>query len=168
MNGKLTLLLGNIHILPDFSDDGRLKKASMIQVWVWMRFTTQVNLGALGFRRLNAVLERPKAITRDHRSYVYTGSNTIGRQTGAHAEVTSAGQDKLVNLIVLRCVNEQPFDANAILTCILTANFVRAPPPLRLGNVQNAAHPKTTPSLNVCSWEYDRRVLTPQFESHRC
>ena len=34
-------------------------------------------------------------------------------------------------------------------------------------NVQNAAHPKTIPSLNVCSRENDRRILAPQFESHR-
>ena len=63
VDGKLTLVLGNIHILPDISDDGRFKKASMIQVWVYKRFTAKLNLGALGFCRLDTVLERPKAIT---------------------------------------------------------------------------------------------------------
>jgi hypothetical protein len=61
--GKLTLMLSNIHILPDIPDDGRLKKASMIQVWVWMSFTAQANVGTLGLRRFNAVLERRKALT---------------------------------------------------------------------------------------------------------
>ncbi len=86
-----------------------------------MGFTALFNFGALRFRSLNAILERPETITRDHRSYVHTGSNAIGRQSAAHAESTNTIQNKLVNLIILRCMNKKPLDANAILACILAA-----------------------------------------------
>lgn len=114
--------MGNIHIPRDFPDDCRLEKCSIVQVHMRGGSTTQLNLSALGSGGPNAVLECLEAFTGVHRSHVHAGTDTISGQSAAYAQSTGAAQDKVVNFIVLGPVDEQPLNANTILTCILTEN----------------------------------------------
>ena len=87
---------------------------------------------------LDSMLQAGETVARDHGTNVRDGRNTIAGafQRVSWTKLVCALREKVEQLIVLRLVYEYTFDADAVLTSVLTIGKVLVCVGVRLGQVR--------------------------------
>lgn len=151
------------------TDNGGVEVRSRAKVGVNIGLSSGIYRGSIVFGLVKYSLEITEPVLGNHSTNIRIGLESFDRRgkNRSGSKFLGAAHNHIVELFVLGCVNDEPFNTDAILTSVLTkrdsAKLVTARRVVI--HIQDTAHPDTDISVEIGTRQDYSRVLSPKFQS---